>query len=129
MSKREKVPTPPTALVLAAKAEEYTNEQTDINNGEEGASGSCRASGSDGRGWWLGIPLGKRHKEAEGHLGIKAKAFPSKKKLKKTGRTGLSIPWTREASRKPSQPTAKIGKSNIASEKITPLPLSWDSFK
>lgn len=117
-------------LVLATAAAEYTNKQTDVNCGEEGASGLCRASGLDRRGWWLDLPLGKRHMEAGGHLGIKAKAFPSKKKLKQRREgTGLSIRWTRKASRKPSQPTAKSGKSNIGSEIITLLPLSWDSFK
>ena len=68
--------------MLAAEAAEDTNEQTDINSGEEGASGWCRASGLDRQEWWLGMLLGKRHMEAEGHLGIKARAFPSKKKLK-----------------------------------------------
>lgn len=52
-----------------------------------------------------------------------SKAIPSKKKLKQRQEgAGLSIPWTREASREPYQPTAKIGQGDIRSEMTTLLP-------
>lgn len=100
--------------MLAAEAAEDTNEQTDINSGEEGASEWCRAGGLDRRGWWLGMPLGKRHMEAEGHLGIKARAFPSKKKLKERqeGQVYLYLGQGKQAE-SPPNPQPRLAKVTL----------------
>lgn len=57
------------------------------------------------------MPLGKRHMEAEGHLGIKAKAFPSKKKLKQRweGQVYLYLGQGKQAG-SPSNPPPRLAK-------------------